>query len=182
MKLKHIGALSAVLLLAACGNKAKTMNTATIVAAPNATGSMSSNPKEAYLVANVGDRVYFAVNSSTLSPADQNVLNKQATWLKANPSVNVLIAGNCDNRGTPQYNLALGWRRAMAARNFLVAAGVAPSQITTVSYGSMRPIALGANSQAWAQNRAAITSVVGANPQMQPSNAQMQSSNSSASN
>ena len=77
----------------------------------------------------------------------------------------MLVAGNCDDRGTEEYNLALGHRRANAAREYLVAKGVSPSRITTISYGKDRPVALGDNEQAWAQNRNAITSVQGDNPQ-----------------
>ncbi len=111
------------------------------------------------LVANVGDRVFFAFDRSNLHPDAQTTLDRQAEWLQRFPAVNVQIAGNCDDRGTEEYNLALGSRRANAARDYVVAHGISPSRITTISYGKDRPVALGDNPQAWAQNRNAITSV-----------------------
>jgi peptidoglycan-associated lipoprotein len=111
------------------------------------------------LVANVGDRVFYELNQSTLSDEAQATLTKQANWLAKYPNVTVQIAGNCDERGTEEYNLALGNRRANAARDFLVARGVSEARISTISYGKDRPVALGSNEQAWAQNRNAITSV-----------------------
>jgi peptidoglycan-associated lipoprotein len=111
------------------------------------------------LVANVGDRVFYELNSSALSDEAQATLTKQANWLAKYPNVTVQIAGNCDDRGTEEYNLALGNRRAKAARDFLVARGVSAARISTISYGKDRPTALGDNEQAWAQNRNAITSV-----------------------
>jgi peptidoglycan-associated lipoprotein len=111
------------------------------------------------LVANVGDRVFFALNTSTLSDEAQATLTKQANWLAKYPNVRVQVAGNCDDRGTEEYNLALGNRRANATRDFLVAKGVSTDRISTISYGKDRPTALGDNEQAWAQNRNTITSV-----------------------
>ena len=86
-------------------------------------------------------------------------LDRQAAWLGRYPQVSVQVAGNCDERGTEEYNLALGQRRANAARDYLVARGVQSARITTISYGKDRPTALGDDEQAWAQNRNAITSV-----------------------
>jgi peptidoglycan-associated lipoprotein len=111
------------------------------------------------LVANVGDRVFFDFDKSNLRPDARATLDKQAAWLQKYPQVNVQIAGNCDERGTEEYNLALGQRRANSAAQYLEARDVAPSRITTISYGKDRPTALGSNEQAWAQNRNAITSV-----------------------
>ena len=111
------------------------------------------------LVANVGDRVFYELNKSTLSDAAQATLSKQAAWLAKYPQVTVQVAGNCDDRGTEEYNLALGNRRAKAAKDFLVAKGVSASRITTISYGKDRPTALGDNEEAWSQNRNAITAV-----------------------
>jgi peptidoglycan-associated lipoprotein len=86
-------------------------------------------------------------------------LDRQAAWLAKYAQNNVQIAGNCDERGTEEYNLALGQRRADATRRYLVAKGVSGARITTISYGKERPTALGSNEEAWAQNRNAITSV-----------------------
>ena len=96
----------------------------------------------------------------TVLEADAHAtLDHQAAWLKQYMQNNVQVAGNCDDRGTEEYNIALGQRRANAARDYLVAKGVAGSRVTTISYGKDRPTAMGDNEQAWAQNRNAITSV-----------------------
>lgn len=162
MNIKMLGAFAAVALLAACAKPAATgMSTgagATVTSGP-APGS------EEDLVANVGDRVFYGFNKSNLNADATATLGKQAAWLQKFPQVSVLVAGNCDPRGTEEYNLALGQRRADAARDFLVAQGVAGSRIQTISYGKDRPIAQGNDESAYAQNRNAITSVQGHNPQ-----------------
>ncbi|GBR39999.1 peptidoglycan-associated lipoprotein [Acetobacter peroxydans] len=114
---------------------------------------------EADLVANVGDRVFFDFNKSGLKDDAKVTLQKQADWMAKYQQVNVEVAGNCDDRGTEEYNIALGQRRANAARDFLVSKGVTSARISTISYGKDRPTALGDNEEAWAQNRNAITSV-----------------------
>src|SRR6516164_4801481 len=111
------------------------------------------------LVANVGDRVFFDFDRSTLKEDARATLDRQAGWLGKYPQVNVQVAGNCDDRGTEEYNLALGQRRANASRDYLVARGVDGTRISTISFGKDRPTALGDNEQAWAQNRNTITSV-----------------------
>jgi peptidoglycan-associated lipoprotein len=117
------------------------------------------------LIENVGDRVFYDFNKSTLSSDTDATLGRQAAWLAKYPKLNVLIAGNTDERGTETYNLALGQRRANAARDYLVAAGVAPNRIQTISYGKGCPIAAGHDQASYQQNRTAITSVQGSNPQ-----------------
>ena len=162
MKTKLLGAISAIALLAACshtppantGGGAGMANTG---GGPS-TGSVVPGSQED-LVANVGDRVFYELNSSTLTDAGQATLSKQADWLAKYPNVSVQVAGNCDDRGTEEFNLALGQRRANAAKDFLKARGVSSSRITTISYGKDRPTALGDDDQAWSQNRNAITSV-----------------------
>lgn len=126
------------------------------VSASNLNGSGAGG--SGMLAPGVPDRVLFTTARNTLTPEAQSILGKQAGWLHSN-SVTVQIAGNCDERGTEAYNIALGQRRANAARDYLVAKGVASSRITTISYGKDRPVALGSNEAAWAQNRNAITSV-----------------------
>ena len=158
MNTKLVGALAAVALLSACANKPPAPPASTGTGAAAATAGPAPGSEED-LVANVGDRVFFAFNMSTLSPDDQATLDRQAGWLQRYPNVQVLVAGNCDDRGTEEYNLALGQRRANAARDYLVARGVSSARIQTISYGKDRPTALGDNEQAWAQNRNAITSV-----------------------
>ena len=154
MTSKLIGALAAVAMLAACANK----NQATQTGAGAATSGPVPGSQED-LVANVGDRVFFDFDRSNLKPDAQATLDRQSGWLAKYPQVNVQVAGNTDDRGTEEYNLALGQRRANSARDYLVARGVAGSRITTISYGKDRPTALGDNEEAWAQNRNAITSV-----------------------
>jgi peptidoglycan-associated lipoprotein len=111
------------------------------------------------LVVNVGDRVFFEFNQSDLSEEARATLDRQAAWLKKYSSIDVTIEGHCDERGTREYNLALGDRRAEAAKNYLVADGVSASRIKTISYGKERPAVLGHNEAAWAQNRRAVTVV-----------------------
>lgn len=111
------------------------------------------------LVQSVGDRIFFDTDSSSLSPQATATLNRQIAWLQQYPQVNIWVAGNCDERGTEEYNLALGQRRANADRDYLVAHGIDQSRIETISYGKSRPIDPDSTPQAWAQNRNAITSV-----------------------
>ena len=155
MNSKILGALAAVALLAACADKNDTGDS-------TGAGAATSGPvpgSQEDLVANVGDRVFFDFNRSTLKPDARATLDRQSGWLGKYPQVNVQVAGNCDDRGTEEYNLALGQRRANSSRDYLVARGVAGSRISTISYGKDRPTALGDNEQAWAQNRNTITSV-----------------------
>jgi peptidoglycan-associated lipoprotein len=155
MNVKILGAFAAVALLAACSDN--TAKTAGGGATANGSGIVPGSQED--LVANVGDRVFYDFNKSALKADGTATLDKQAAWLAKYAQNNVQIAGNCDERGTEEYNLALGQRRAAAARDYLVAKGVASTRITTISYGKDRPTALGSNEAAWAQNRNAITSV-----------------------
>lgn len=161
--LRIISAIAALLLVAACssdpnsgaagsGSGAATGSSAS--AAPVATiapGSMED------FVVNVGDRIYFGYDSSELTSSAQDVLGRQAAWLKAYPAANIAVEGHCDERGTREYNLALGDRRANAVKNYLVSQGVSAGRITTISYGKERPVALGSNDEAWAQNRRGVS-------------------------
>ncbi len=108
-------------------------------------------------VANVGDRVFFGTDSSAIGGEAQATLQRQAAWLKEYSNVDVIVEGHCDERGTREYNLALGERRANAARNYLVRLGVNASRITTVSYGKERPAVIGSGDGAWSQNRRGVT-------------------------
>jgi peptidoglycan-associated lipoprotein len=111
------------------------------------------------LEASAGDRVFFEFDRSDITPESQQILSRQADWLRRYPNVTVTIEGHCDERGTREYNLALGERRAQAAKNVLVASGIPASRISTISYGKERPTVVGSNEEAWAQNRVAITTV-----------------------
>ena len=156
MNIKMLGAFAAVALLAACAQQTAT------TAQPGTGAAATSGPvpgSEEDLVANVGDRVFYDFNKSNLKPDARATLDRQSGWLAKYASVNVQVSGNCDDRGTEEYNLALGQRRANAAADYLKAKGVAGSRLTTISYGKDRPTAQGDNEQAWAQNRNAITSV-----------------------
>ena len=105
------------------------------------------------LLLNVGDRIFFAFDSSELDSNSQEVLKNLAAWMQANPGTTITVEGHCDNRGTREYNLALGERRANSARDFLIALGVNPDRVGTISYGKERPAVLGDFEEAWAQNR-----------------------------
>ena len=162
MKTKFLGAISALALLAACSHNppANTGGAGGLAGSGGGPSNGSVIPgSQEDLVANVGDRVFYELNSSTLTDAGQATLSKQADWLAKYPNVSVQLAGNCDDRGTEEFNLALGQRRANAAADFLKAKGVSSSRIATISYGKDRPTALGDDEQAWSQNRNAITSV-----------------------
>ncbi|MBN8893175.1 MAG: peptidoglycan-associated lipoprotein [Rhodospirillales bacterium 70-18] len=154
MNTKILGAFAAVALLAACSSPETAAPTP---AAPVTAGPTPGSQED--LVANVGDRVFFDFDKSALKSDGQATLDRQAAWLAKWSQNRVQVAGNCDERGTEEYNIALGMRRATAAANYLMAKGVAKARIETISYGKDRPVALGSNEQAWAQNRNAITSV-----------------------
>jgi len=102
---------------------------------------------------NILEDVYFEFDKATLTPETREVLKKHAQWLKEHPTVKILIEGHCDERGTEQYNLALGDRRAHAVKNYLVSLGISPDRIKTISYGEMFPKVKGHNEWAWSQNR-----------------------------
>ncbi|MGH7213093.1 MAG: peptidoglycan-associated lipoprotein Pal [Acetobacteraceae bacterium] len=159
MNARMIGALAAASLLAACANKPPATTAVTAGTGNQVATSGPAPGSEEDLVQNVGDRVFFAFNRSSLSSDAQGTLSRQAAWLGRYPQVQVQIAGNCDERGTEEYNLALGQRRADSARDFLVAQGGSAARMTTISYGKDRPTALGHDEEAWTQNRNAITSV-----------------------
>lgn len=158
---KLIGALAAVALLAACESTSdqNAAATGTGGAGGLASGAAPRPGSQEDLVANVGDRVFFDFDSSVIRSDQRPTLERQARWLQQYPQVQVQVEGHADERGTREYNLALGQRRANAARDVLVANGVAGSRISTISYGKDRPAALGSNEEAWAQNRRAVTVV-----------------------
>ena len=163
MKFKALGALAGLALLAACSSSTPTPTATAESSGAGATGAAPGSEQD--LVANVGDRVFFDFNQSTLSSDADATLGRQSAWLAKYPSVNILVAGNCDERGTETYNLALGERRADTARDYLVAQGVSADRIKTISYGKDCPVAAGNDDASYQQNRNAITSVEGYNPQ-----------------
>ena len=110
-----------------------------------------------YLATGVPDRVFFATNKSVLTTASRDTLRKQAAWLRENKSINVTVEGHCDERGTREYNLALGERRANAAKDYLMTYGISGNRIATISYGKERPVNSGSGPLAWSQNRRSVT-------------------------
>ena len=151
----------ALLMLAACGTTPETPAAAPVgPAAPGGISASRFGPgSQQDLVATAGDRVFFAFDSAEISPEGQQILQRQAEWLRHYPNVHVTIEGHCDERGTREYNLALGERRADAAKRVLVAAGISPSRVAIISYGKERPIVPGSTEEAYAQNRVAVTRV-----------------------
>ena len=111
------------------------------------------------LIVNVGDRVFFGYDSSDLDSDALELLQDQVAWLKQNSDVSVTIEGHCDERGTREYNLALGEKRAQAVKNYLIGLGISPDRVSTISYGKERPAVVGSNDGAWAQNRRSVTIV-----------------------
>ena len=110
-----------------------------------------------YLASGVPDRVFFATNESVLTTASRDTLRKQATWLRANSEITVVLEGHADERGTREYNLALGERRANAAKDYLMTYGVSSNRISVISYGKERPVDSGSNPLAWSKNRRSVT-------------------------
>ncbi len=111
------------------------------------------------LIVNVGDRVFFGYDSSELDADAQELLQDQVAWLKQYSDVSVTIEGHCDERGTREYNLALGEKRAQAVKNYLISLGIIESRVSTISYGKERPAVVGSNDGAWSQNRRSVTKV-----------------------
>lgn len=111
------------------------------------------------LAVNVGDRVFFSVDQSDITGEGQATLDRQASWLKQYPNVSLTIEGHADERGTREYNLALGERRATAIKNYLMSQGVDGSRLNTISYGKERPAVTESNAEGWAQNRRGISVV-----------------------
>ena len=154
---KLLGALAAVALLAACESTTETAATGAGAATPASTIRPGSQED---LIAQAGsDRVFFDFDRALIRADQRPTLQRQASWLGTNAAVTVQVEGHTDERGTREYNLALGQRRANAARDVLVANGVAGGRIATISYGKERPVALGSDEASWAQNRRAVTVV-----------------------
>ncbi len=165
---RGLGALAILALLAGCSSPEQTGTSSSTggtgeTGGTGGTGSRFAGTavpgSQADLATNVGDRVFFDFNQTELKPEGKATLDRQAAWLAQYPRNKVLIAGNCDERGTVEYNMAIGQRRANAAGGYLTAKGVSPARIATISYGKERPVALGSDEASWAQNRNATTSL-----------------------
>jgi len=170
-KTMKFACLSAVLALAAaCTHKQEAVNTAPPPAAPAeapppppVTSSILPGSAEDFRV-NVGDTVHFALDQYNIESGDQALLTRQAQWLSKYPAVRVTIEGHADERGTREYNLALGARRANSVKEYLVSQGVSAGRVETISYGKERPICTESNEGCWAQNRRGVTTITaGAN-------------------
>jgi len=111
------------------------------------------------LIVNVGDRVFFGYDSAELDSDAQELLQNQVAWLKQYSDTSVTIEGHCDERGTREYNLALGEKRAQAVKNYLISLGVSSDRVSTISYGKERPSVVGSHEGAWSQNRRSVTIV-----------------------
>jgi peptidoglycan-associated lipoprotein len=157
---KILSLMAAVVLVAACetgpndGAMSGTEGTGNVQ-----TGNSQTPGSAADFSVNVGDRIFFGYDRSDLSAEARGTLDKQAEWLKKYPRKSVTVEGHADERGTREYNLALGERRASAVKNYLAAAGVGKGVVHVISYGKERPAVLGGNEAAWAQNRRGVTVV-----------------------
>jgi peptidoglycan-associated lipoprotein len=155
---KSLAVLSTVFLLTACDSMSGS-------GGMDGKGGMSGGPStpgtQSDLEQNVGDRVFFDYDSSSLSNEAQGTLDRQAEWLKKYGDISVTLEGHCDERGTREYNIALGERRAAATKKYLVGKGVSSSRISTISYGKERPAVIGSDESSWGQNRRAVSVVTG---------------------
>ena len=154
---------TAIIALAACSKKppaelppAPGPATTEPVGSTGPTGPVKGS-QEDFVASVSSDRIFFGLDQYDIDAEDQATLQTQAAWLQQNPAVRVTVEGHADERGTRDYNIALGERRANAAKNYLASLGIDPSRITTVSYGKERPAALGSDEASWAQNRRAVT-------------------------
>jgi peptidoglycan-associated lipoprotein len=174
MRLKKLGfVIAGMCLLAACestsvedsassGTGTQSGTSASGGAGNRAAASAIRDGSSQDFVINVGDRVYFGLDKSSIRADQRPQLEKQAAWLKNFPATQISIEGHADERGTREYNLALGERRANSARDFLVALGVNPGRVKTVSFGKERPVALGQEESSWRQNRRSVSVLVDA--------------------
>ena len=141
----------ATLMLSACATK-----TATLPSQIQGDVYTGTDTVE-YLAKGVPDRVFFATNESVLTTASRDTLRKQAAWMRTNDSLSFTIEGHADERGTREYNLALGERRANAAKDYLMTYGISGNRLSVISYGKERPVNSGSNPLAWSQNRRSVT-------------------------
>ncbi len=164
--MKRLFSVFALLVVAACGGGETTAPTTGGggggAPVPSTSGPTPGTVEDFQV--NVGDRVFFDTDRSDLSGAARGTLDRQAAWLQQYANVAVTVEGHADERGTREYNLALGERRATSVRNYLVSLGIPASRITTVSYGKERPAVVGSNPQAWSQNRRGVTVITSGAP------------------
>jgi len=146
--------LVACLVLTACATKKEV---ATDVKGQMQSDVYTGTDTVEYLADGVPDRVFFATNETILTTASRETLRAQAAWLRKNSSINVVLEGHADERGTREYNLALGERRANSAKDYLMTYGISSDRISVISYGKERPVDAGSNPLAWSKNRRSVT-------------------------
>ena len=146
--------LTACLVLSACATKKEV---ATDIQGQMQGDVYTGTETVEYLASGVPHRVFFATNESVLTTASRDTLRKQAEWLRKNSKINVVLEGHADERGTREYNLALGERRANAAKDYLMTYGISGNRISVISYGKERPVDSGSNPLAWSKNRRSVT-------------------------
>jgi peptidoglycan-associated lipoprotein len=159
MKLRFLSIFAAAALLAACESAPTDTGTKSTAATPPAAPAKPSIApgSEQDFIANVGDRVFFDYDKFALRADAKATLDKQVAWLKKYPTYKLTVEGHADERGTREYNLALGERRANSVREYLAGNGLTKDRVKTISYGKERPVALGSNEAAWSQNRRSVT-------------------------
>ena len=161
MKLRILSVFAAAALLAACETAPDSTATtggdgaSTSSSASSSTSLAESSPE--WFAVNVGDRVFFGFDKYDLAGEARRTLELQAAWLKKYPQYKVVVEGHADERGTREYNLALGERRANSVKDYLIALGIDPSRVETISYGKERPVALGHDEESWAKNRRSVS-------------------------
>lgn len=149
-QIKAIVALAALMFAAACSSQQEAAAPATTTVTPGSVADFRQN---------VGDRVFFDTDQSVVRPDGRDTLNRQAEWLKKYTNYQITVEGHCDERGTREYNFALGERRANAARQYLIAQGIPAARIKTISFGKENPDPPGSDEGAWARNRRAVTAL-----------------------
>jgi peptidoglycan-associated lipoprotein len=147
--IKALAALAVMVVMAACSN-----NQAAVPASTTVTPGSVADFRQ-----NVGDRVYFDTDQSVVRPDGRATLDKQAAWLKQYGNYAITIEGHCDERGTREYNFALGERRAQAVRQYLISQGLPAARVKTISYGKERPEVVGSDEGAWSRNRRGVTTL-----------------------
>ena len=165
--MKHLAislTLASALAVAGCAKKAPEQLPPTpqgAVEQPQTSGPTPGSQAHFASVMRGADTIFFDTDMFNIDAEDQAALRQQAEYLRQYPNIRATVEGHCDERGTREYNIALGERRANAAKNYLVSLGISADRLTTVSYGKERPVALGSNENAWAQNRRAVTIIIG---------------------
>ena len=169
MIIKLLTSATLVFFLAACSTTPKgtadssgsgSSSSSSDVSSSTSSDSVNIEPgSQEDLIVNVGDRVFFNYDSSDLDGDAQELLQDQVAWLKQYSDVSIIVEGHCDERGTREYNLALGEKRAQSVKNYLISLGISSDRVSTISYGKERPAVVGSNDGAWAQNRRSVTIV-----------------------